>query len=263
MDILEPGQGRGPDNVIQVGEGGSDFCLTSVHHYLTAWSRAGDLAARFVAVIVRRSPVAALVLADSDVTSVADLPGRRVAGSPDKAHMLEFEASLRHRGLGGCEPVPMDAARAREALVHAEVDALVEFVDALPRIQRLAGAPLRAVPVGLDVYASGLVAADRLATDLVTRMRDALVASLSAQRANPDGGVDELLRRYPQARADEAREGWRLVEPYIFGPDAPGSMSEEGWRRTLDVLCAARSLEPPAPQSVFRSEFVTTTIPQV
>lgn len=249
---------------MQVAEGGSDFCLTSVHHYLTARQTAGDLAARFAAVIVRRSPVAALVLDSSPLATPADLAGRRVTGSPDKPHMQEFVASLQRRGLDGCEAVALEAAEARAALVDGRVDALVEFVDALPRIARLAGAPLRAIPVGVDVYASGLVAADRLSTELVARMRDALVASLAAQRANPEGGVDELLRRYPEARAEEARAGWRLVEPLIFGGDggdAPGAMDDEGWRRTLDVLCAARGLDPPAPQSVYRPEFATPTVP--
>lgn len=243
-----------------MAEGGSDFCLTSVHHYLTARETVGDLAARFVAVIVRRSPVAALVLESSPLTTPADLQGRRVTGSPDKPHMQEFTASLQRRGLGGCEPVRMEVDAVHEALVTGGVDALVEFVDALPRIRRLAGAALRAIPVGLDVYASGLVAADRLSAELVGRMREALVASLVAQRANAEGGVDELLRRYPEARAEEAREGWRLVEPYIFDDEKPGSMDEAGWRRTLDVLCTARGLDPPAPQTVYRPNFAEATV---
>lgn len=243
-----------------MAEGVSDFCLTSVHHYLTARETAGDLAARFAAIIVRRSPVAALVLDSSPLTTPADLQGRRVTGSPDKPHMQEFAASLQRRGLDGCEPIPMEAAEAREALVAGRVDALIEFVDALPRIRRLAGAALRAIPVGLDVYASGLVAADRLPAELVGRMREAVVASLVAQRANPEGGVDELVRRYPEARAEEAREGWRLVEPYIFDDERPGSMDQAGWRRTLDVLCTARGLDPPAPETVYRLDLAGATV---
>lgn len=109
----------------------------------------------------------------------------------------------------------------------------------------------------LDYQHGGLVAADRLPTELVGRMRDALVASLTKQRTTPEGGVEELLRRHPEARAEEAREGWRLVEPLVFTGEAPGSMDDQGWRRTLDVLCAARGLDVPSPPSVYRPEFAT------
>ena len=56
--------------------GGADFTLTSVTHYLTARAQAGPsgrgsgladgrLAARFVSVVVRRSPMSGFVPADS------------------------------------------------------------------------------------------------------------------------------------------------------------------------------------------------------
>lgn len=244
-----------------MADGGSDFCLTSVHHYLTARQKAGPLAARFAAMIVRRSPIAALVPDDSPLREAADLQGRRVTGSPDKPHMQEFLASLAHRGLEGCEVVPMDPAVARDALARGEVDGIVEFVDAMPRIRRLAGIPLRAIPVGLDVYASGLVAGDRLSPELVGRMRQALVESLASQRANPTGGVDELRRRYPDADANDAAEGWRLVEPLIFSDDEPGSMDAQAWRRTLSFLCGARGLPVPDPETVYRPEFAKAAFP--
>lgn len=253
VDVLEPGRGRGPDNIIRVAEGGSDFCLTSVHHYLSAREQAGgDLAARFAAIVVRHSPLAAIVRLDSPITAASDLAGRRVTGSPDKPHTAEFLATLRELGLGVPESVALDPEEARGALADGDVDALVEFVDALPRLQRLAGTALRAVPVGLPIYASGLVAADRLPDELVARMRAALVAALQAQRDDPERGLDALVQRFPEIRPDEARAGWRLMEPYVFSGGEPGAMDEATWHTTLTLLCAARGLEVPEPAKVYR-----------
>lgn len=251
--MLEPGQGRGPDNIIGVAEGASDFCLTSVHHYLTARQTVGgDLAARFVAVVVRRSPIAAIVRADSPVSAPADLAGRRIGGLPNKPHTAEFLATLRHLGHPLPEHVPLAGQDPAAALAAGDIDALVEFVDALPRLRRLVGADLRAVPVGLPVYASGLVAADRLPDELVGRMRVALVSALHAQREHPSRGLDDLVRRFPEIRPAEALEGWRLIEPYIFEGGRPGVMDVPTWQQTLELLCAARGLSPPDVTAVHR-----------
>ncbi len=92
--ILEP-EG-GPDNIARVASGESDFALTSVQHYLSARaaSPSAELAARFVAIIVQRSPIAALVPANSRVREPADLAGCRVGGDRTSPHLLEFLAAL-------------------------------------------------------------------------------------------------------------------------------------------------------------------------
>ena len=61
----------------RVAAGENDFCLTSVHHYLTARAQDGDLTCRFVAVVVQQSPLAAIVADDSPLRHPADLAGRR------------------------------------------------------------------------------------------------------------------------------------------------------------------------------------------
>ncbi|MGI9034234.1 MAG: hypothetical protein ACR2HY_11300 [Acidimicrobiales bacterium] len=102
------------------------------------------------------------------------------------------------------------------ALAQGYIDATVGFVDGLPRTSRLAGVPLQAIPVGLDLYASGLVAGDGLSAETVSRMRAALVTALERQRQHPETGLTELCQRYPDTVATEALEGWRLLEPNIF-----------------------------------------------
>ena len=259
VEIVDPP--GGPDNIKQVAAGTRDFCLTSVHHFLTARAEAGDLAARFVAIVVQRSPLAALVPDGSPIARPEELAGVRLGGSGDHNHTIEFLATLEHLGVGSPSLITPADVDAQSALGRGEVDAIVGFVDALPRASRLAGLPLRAIPVGLDIYASGLVAADRLSHDTVARMRAALAAALERQRQDPRSGLTELCRRYPETVPDEAIEGWRLLEPNIFVGAEPGSMAPGRWDATLAFLTEARALPRPHPERVYRPEFAIAPIP--
>lgn len=257
VEILEPAPG--PDNITRVSTGGSDFCLTSVSHYATARARCGDLAARFIAIVVRRSPMAALVAAESALVVPADLPGRRIGGRPDDGFVLEYSAALRVLGLGPPEIVALDHAAAPEALARGAIDAVPEFVDLLPRISRQSGITLRAIPFGTEVYASGLVASDHLAPELAWRMRAALSATLERQRRDPRRGLDVLEERYPEIDRDAAVEGWHLVEPNVFTGEPVGSMSPERWADTLAHVAKARGFASLDATTVYRADFAAET----
>lgn len=246
----------GPENIRRVAEGDADFCLTSVAHYLRATDRFGRLPARFAGIVVQRSPMAALVRADSPLWTPADLAGARLGGPPDKGLVLEYQASLDELGVGRSTLVPMDYREAWDALARGEVDAVADFVDIVPRLRRLAGVDVRAVPFGIAAYSSGLVAADRVPLDRVIGMRDAMVAALERQRAHPEEGVGQLVRRYPEIDPAAAVEGWMLAVPNIF-TDAPvGSMDADRWAYTLGFLGGAYGVPAPAPQAVYRPELV-------
>lgn len=253
----------GPDNVKRVAAGQSDFCLTSVHHYITARNEEGELSCRFVAIVVQHSPLAAIVAAESALSRPADLGGSRVAAQPDNPQLSEFLATLAYFGVEGPEIVPMDNAEGKLALGRGEVDAVVGFVDGLPRTRRQVGLPVRAIPVALDVYASGLVAGEHVSPATAWKVRAAVTAALEAQRREPEAGLPELRRRYPEADVDDALEGWRLLERNIFTGVDPGSMNSERWDGTLAHLCDARGVPRLAPHSVYRPQFADVLQPGV
>ena len=255
VEILEPAPG--PENVRRVAEGGSDFCLTSVAHYLNARRRWGDLAARYAAVVVQRSPMAALVAAASPLALAADLPHQRVGGRPDDGFVLDYAAALDALGLGPPAVVPMEHGDAPEALGRGAIDAVPEFVDLVPRVRREAAIPVRAIAFGTEVYSSGLVAADDLPAELVERMRAALVASLQRQREQPRRGLAALGERYPEVDPEAAVEGWHLAEPNIFTGAPVGAMDPARWEATLAHVARARGLAAVEPTTVYRPEFAS------
>ena len=92
-------------NATRVANGDADFCLSRVAGHQVAAAADEHLAARFAAVIVRRSPNAAFVPASSDVTRPGDLSGLRVGGAVWA--MAEFLGGMEWLGLGPPVVVPM------------------------------------------------------------------------------------------------------------------------------------------------------------
>lgn len=259
VQLLEPAPG--PENVRRVAEGGADFCLTSVNHYLKARSLWGDLPARYTSVVVQRNPMAGIVDADSRFTTPADLSGARLGGPADSKLVADYQAALRWLGLAPAELVPIDYGEAPAALGRGEVDAVGDYIDLMPRTRRQAGIEVRGVPFGLPLYSSGLVAADRLPADVVERMGDAVAAALEQARDDPDGGMDALLRRYPDVDPGDALEGWELAVPNIFTGAPVGSMDAATWAATLEFAAGAQNLPFLPPETVYRPERALQSAP--
>jgi hypothetical protein len=116
---------------------------------------------------------------------------------------------------------------------------------------------LRPIHVGRDdVYASGLLAGDHVSDETAAQVRTAVVAALEAQRRAPGTGLAQMADRYGDDRTDDAPEGWRLLEQFVFTDRPTGSMDAERWKTTLDFLCAGRGLERPVSESVYRPQLL-------
>src|SRR5258707_12027939 len=126
VDVADPDPG-GPETILQVAAGGAEFCLTSVAHYMRARAQSPDLGARFVAVIGQRSPMSAIVRADSKITRPADLAGLRLGG-PTAGSMSdlvkEYCAALVHLNLAPAVLQPMEYSDGPLALARGEIDAI-------------------------------------------------------------------------------------------------------------------------------------------
>lgn len=255
VDLLEPAS-SGVDNIMRVADGGADLTLTSVSYFVQARAQRPELPARFTAVITQQSPMAAVVLEDSNITSFDDLPAARVGGGGSHGGLVtEYQGALAHLGFAPSPVVAIEYFDAPAALRDGLIDVMADFVDLQPKIARIAG-PVRALPFGIDVYASGLVAADRVPLELAKRVRDAVIDALTQHRAAPERAVDALVARYPDVDPDDALEGWRLIEPLIFTERGVGSMTKERWERSLEYSATVHGLPVPDLDTAFRSELL-------
>lgn len=238
--------------------GVAEFALSSVAYLLAGQTEAdGRLGARFAAVFHQRNPIAGLVLEDSNLREPADLAGRRVAGQNRSWFAQELQGALAHEGLEPARVVEL-AAGSRAALERGEIDAIPAWVDMTPGYR--GGVPIRAIPLDIEVYATGLVAADHLPLGLVSRMRDAVAAGYELQREQPEVGITAFRRRFPNISEDHLRAGWSVLEPYVFDGPRPGSMDVERWQATIDYTAAAHNLSAFPAERIYRPELMASTM---
>lgn len=238
--------------------GGGDFGLAPIVYYLQAWAQEGDLPVRYVLPVHKRNSIAGLVRADSSLSVAADLQDQMVGGPVGGAGlgwlMTEYGAAMLDAGLRPSPVVAMAYSEAIDALGEGRIDAVPNLAELLPLVQRRAGVPLRAIPLGARVYSSGLLAADSVSAEVVTAMQAAVATTLERQRVEPTRGCDELVGRYPDVRPDDAVESWSRLEPFVFvGNEKAASASSECWHRSMRYTAAVHGVPSPGSPWAWRT----------
>jgi ABC-type nitrate/sulfonate/bicarbonate transport system substrate-binding protein len=239
-----------------VAAGDADFALSSVAYLLAAQTELGGrLPVRFAAVAHQRNPIVGIVHADSGLEEPADLPGARAASWSIPWFTQEYAGALARMGLGAPEMVER-SEDLDGALGRGDVDVIPTWMD-MTLYHRKPELPIRTVPLDIDVYTTGLVAADRLAPELVSRFRDAWVAGYELQLERPEVGIAAFRRQYPRVSEEHIRANWALFEPYaVDGSVAPGSMDADRWRDTIDYTATTHGLAVFAGECLYRAELL-------
>jgi len=244
-----------------VGSGEADFALTSVVYALAAQVELkGRLGARFTAVSHQRNPIAAIVRDDSGLERPADLQGLRAARWSIPWFAQEYAGAMSFLGLDPSvvsdseDPDDPDAQ-----LESGDFDLIPTWIDmTLNHVGR--GYGVRPIPLDIETYTTGLLAADRLPLELVTRMRDAFVAGFELQLEQPELGIAAFRRRFPDISERHVRDNWALFEPYAFDGGAPGAMNAERWEATIEHTAATHGLSAFPPELVYRPELLAPVV---
>ncbi len=255
-----------------VAAGDADFALTSIAYLASAQAEAGGcFPARFVAVSHQHNPIAAVVREDSDIRDPADLPRARAARWCMPWFTEEYVGALAHLELGratvvgSSEGVDLETLGGmNRALGGRAIDVIPVWMDMTPyhREARFtdAGFPTRVIALDIEVYTTGLLAADRLPLELVTRMRDAFAAGYELQREDPEPGIAAFRRRFSDISEEQIRANWALFEPYAFDGAAPGSMDAGRWQTTIGYTAATHGLPVFAAESLYRPELLAPAL---
>ena len=248
-----------------VAAGDADVALTCAVHVMRAQTQASaPLPVRFVAALHQRNPIVGVVREDSSRRRPADLAGARAARWNIPWFTREYAGALDH--LGVAAPVIVDTPGSLDAaLGSGAVDVLPMWMDDVTpaRAQDMTlyhqgeGFKVRAIPLDIPVYSSGLLAADRVPTEVVRAVRDAICAGHRLQREQPELGLAGFRRCFPDVAEAHARGNWALYAPYAFeGAIPPGSMDADRWRDTIAYTARAHGLATLPDEQLFRPELL-------
>lgn len=238
-------------------DGRADACVTSVRALLAASGAAGrPVPARFLGVVHQRSPIAAMVRADSHLRQPRDLGGRRLAVSRFGWFLAEFEAALVHAGAGLPTLVPVPVDDAQSPLGRGEVDMIASWSELVPWARRRAGVDVRPVEIGPPVYTTGLVASDRMSGQRAARLTAALAEALAQPRAAVTAGLAGCAEGAPRVAAADVVEEWSRLAPNLSGPHGPATMTASRWAVTVDMVPLAPGTRRPELAEICRPELL-------
>ncbi|MDQ6805880.1 MAG: ABC transporter substrate-binding protein [Actinomycetota bacterium] len=244
-----------------VAAGRADFALTSVAYVLAAQTAVGGrLPVRFAAISHQRNPICGVVRDDCDLRDPGDLAGRRVARWRTPWVADDYAGTLKHMGIGAPVVVNMTEIDISEELDRAlgcgEIDVIPTWIDMVFH-HYTAGFRVRPIPLDLDVYTTGLVAADRLAPQLVSAVRDAFLAGYDLQLEEPEVGITGFRRHYPEVSEEHIRASWSRFEPYAFDRVSPGTMDADRWDATIRYTAQTHGLSVFPGERLYRPELLT------
>ncbi len=264
IEVEFVGCARAPDWTLQgftarpkaIAAGDADFALSSVAYLLAAQTELGGrLPVRFAAVAHQRNPIVGIVRDGSDLWEPEDLARAWAASWSIPWFTQEYAGALGHMGLGSPEIVEL-SEDLDGALGRGEIDVIPTWMD-MTLYHRKPELPIRTIPLDIDVYTTGLVAADRLPLELVSRFRDAWVAGYELQLEQPELGIAAFRRQHPDVSEEHIRANWAVFEPYALdGVVAPGSMDSERWRETIDYTATAHGLSLFEGERLYRPELL-------
>ena len=219
-----------------------------------------------VASVYRSYPVRLVVLADSPISSVADLRGRTV-GLPGRygENWFALKLGLIQAGLSESTTTILEIGYTQQAaLVTRKVDAVVGFVNGDAVQLRASGTPVRVVTLGdLPLVSASLITTAGYAQanpDLVAAITRGSLAGMRAVAEDPAEAV-RLARRYVPglAEADAAGNAEAVLKATSeLYRDAQGEISTTVdpaiWDQMSSTLHQAGLISRPVPaaQSLWR-----------
>jgi len=242
-----------------VATGQADFALTSAVYLIAAQTEAAShLPVRFVAVAHQRNPIVGVVRDDCGLWTPADLGGARAARWSIPWFTQEYAGALDYLGLRA--PQIVDVPGELDAALGArEIDVIPTWMD-MTLYHADAGFAVRAIPLDIPVYTTGLVAADRVPADVVGRMREALLAGHELQRRRPELGLAGFRRCFPSISEAHARANWALYAPSAFDGVAPGTMDADRWRDTVAHVAKTHGLSRFPGELLYRPELLAGAV---
>lgn len=210
VDLVEYMAGSSPVDALLAGR--ADFAVADSGALIYASSGVPLVA---LAAIFQRSPSILITLADSGISELADLRGRRAMLSGGFMN-AELMAMLKSYGLGDGEVVMVPGDTDLGVLLRGEVDAFNAYTTNEPYLLRERGIGFNVfapADYGVDFYGDILLTTEatlKSSPDMVARFREATLRGWTYAVENPGATVD-LIMLYYNTR-DKSRDHLILIK---------------------------------------------------
>jgi NitT/TauT family transport system substrate-binding protein len=243
---VHPGSGSG--TVIKlIGNKNDDFAYADGATLVKAISE--GVPAKMVMGLLQSSPMVIVALKESGISKPADLPGKRMAGTPGSAPELMFPAFCKVNRIDctGVNSVQVDIPGKTAALLSRRVQAtFVYAVTQVPMIEDQVGGPINVIRYaehGVNLLSNGIVTNNDTVEkkpDLVRRFVRATVKSWQYAIDRPDEAVAAFGRVTDKPKASVVMQQLKTATTLLSTPRTKGKplgwMSADDWRETIGFL---------------------------
>ena len=264
--------GKGSVNTAQLVASKSDMFGYS-DGYVVGTSVAKGMPIRMVANVTRRTPTAAIVMADSDIKTPKDLEGKTVGIPPGGGPYHQWPAYLKGCGIDSSKikVAAMDPATAPSALIQGRVDGIVGFVNGfVPLIESRSGKKARFFPYadcGVSNVSLGVIVHNDLIKENPDLIRRFVAASMKGflyvTKNREEAG--QIVKKYLETvnPATATRELELSLDFYVT-PNTKGMpfgwMSDKDWEDTVRILKEYGGVTTPLEaKQLYTNEFVPTS----
>ena len=222
---------------------------------------------KVIAPVYQASPNNVLALADSDISSIADLKGHTVGMPQGSSQAAMLPLLLGANGLTDTDfdLVNIPPTSLVPALMEGRVDAVMGGVDSTTVQLKLRGANYDEyiwANNGVSTVAQSIFGRDTFLAenpDLVRRFVAASLQGWAIAREDPARAMDALERVFPDVARDSAEAELAGIAPLMCGGDAKfiGRAEPELWARTVDLLSKVDLLpDDQSPESLYTNDYL-------
>ncbi|WP_420101655.1 ABC transporter substrate-binding protein [Bosea sp. (in: a-proteobacteria)] len=256
-------EGRGSVVTTQVvGSGTEPFGTADAVSVIQAISKGVPIKA--VMTLQDMGPLGIIVLADSGITTVKELKGKRLAVTAGDAQTQQWPVVAKANSLG-TEDVKLafiDGPSKTVALMNKRVDAILgSCIDHVVLVRNSGGDPrcMTFAENGVATVGVAVIAHDQIIKSnpgLVQRFVDAATRSFQAFYQDPQAALDAAAAAVPDIDRKVLIEQAKIIKTY-YGDRVVGPIIAKDWQATVETMKQADVLTGDLPASTYyRAEFV-------
>ena len=245
---IEPGTGTNGNSQTLLG-GQAQFAAFDMAGAIIAADTGTTGFSAFAA--IHQLPPVAIMAADPDIRTPADLQDRTVGIAPGTVTELLFPTWME---LAGADPdraevVPIPPPELVTALASGQVDAIEQFVMGQPLVANAVGSEVQVLAYSdylTDLYGVVITTTTELADtnpDLCIRFRDALLRGLRRALDNPQEAAEILAENAPETNVEVAAQELELMRSYAEPLSGPlGTIDSVRLGRSISLLQSAGAI---------------------